>query len=212
MGTARDTGGGAMADISEALERLAGLRDRGILTSEEFDRQKAALLAPPAAPVPPVAPSYDYAPRPAAAADRTPFYIVAGIVLLAIIGAGLWAAGVFGRSGPATVTAGGTPPFGGGAPAMPSGGGATADPSGNPLIGEWLPDVPNGECPTRVTVTPTQITALMSGGRADVINVSFTVLGGGAVQMTDTRRPESPERVTVRDGHMNMQECGFHRG
>ncbi len=34
-----------MADVTEKLERLAGLLEKGLLTREEFDEQKAALLA-----------------------------------------------------------------------------------------------------------------------------------------------------------------------
>ncbi len=34
-----------MPDITEKLERLAGLLEKGLLTREEFDEQKAALLA-----------------------------------------------------------------------------------------------------------------------------------------------------------------------
>lgn len=36
-----------MANTVEDLERLASLRDRGVLTPEEFERQKAALLGTP---------------------------------------------------------------------------------------------------------------------------------------------------------------------
>jgi hypothetical protein len=36
--------GGGGASTADELAKLAGLRDRGVLTAEEFDRQKAALL------------------------------------------------------------------------------------------------------------------------------------------------------------------------
>ncbi|MES2096200.1 MAG: SHOCT domain-containing protein [Pseudomonadota bacterium] len=64
-----------MADITEALERLADLRDRGVLTSEEFDAQKAVLLGHPAEPdipVPAAAPVAAPVPVPPPAAPARP--------------------------------------------------------------------------------------------------------------------------------------------
>ena len=44
MFRSRPAGGGGGGDLGEALERLEGLRDRGTLTSEEFEAQKRRLL------------------------------------------------------------------------------------------------------------------------------------------------------------------------
>lgn len=60
-----------MADITEALERLADLRDRGVLTQEEFDAQKALLLAPTADPDIPV-PAAPPVPAPVPVASPAP--------------------------------------------------------------------------------------------------------------------------------------------
>lgn len=69
-------------NVSEELARLAQLRDQGILTSEEFDAQKAQLLRPGGA---------DLAPGTPAPIKRSPMkmgclVIVAILVVLMVIG------------------------------------------------------------------------------------------------------------------------------
>jgi len=85
-----------MSKTTEQLERLADLRDRGVLTQEEFDDQKARLLGSPNA---------NATPRPSIAADNVPgddeqrkqatrnrWAKIAGIVvtLLALLRVGLY--------------------------------------------------------------------------------------------------------------------------
>lgn len=133
-----------MADITEALERLASLRDRGVLTPDEFDRQKAALLDPPApAAVPPPSPVPSYAPPvyPASrgGSDKTLLYVGGGIAALVIVVALLWVTGVLAKVGlvrsPAELsssTASINPQFGGatGSATNPPAGPASAPTSG----------------------------------------------------------------------------------
>jgi len=40
-----DTAAGPSASRAEQLEKLAGLRDRGVITADEFEREKARILA-----------------------------------------------------------------------------------------------------------------------------------------------------------------------
>ncbi|MDB5678358.1 SHOCT domain-containing protein [Sphingomonas bacterium] len=116
-----------MSDITEELGRLADLRDRGVLTQEEFDQQKAMLLNPPtggaappkpapdpvASPTPavvaaPVATEQGTKPRPPGYAPPTPgsktaLFVIIGVGGLIVILLALWAAGVF-RSSRTTMT------------------------------------------------------------------------------------------------------------
>ncbi|HEX4693115.1 SHOCT domain-containing protein [Sphingomonas sp.] len=110
-----------MSDISEELGRLADLRDRGVLTQEEFDQQKAALLHPaaadaaspasstspagPASAVPgaaaaPIVAGQATRPRPPGYAPPTPgsktaVFVIVGVVALIVVVLALWATGVF---------------------------------------------------------------------------------------------------------------------
>lgn len=83
-----------MTEMTEALERLASLKDRGVLTQEEFDRQKAALLNAPAAV--PTAPTYV---APTGGSGKAGWIALAVVVLLIAAGAALWATGMLARWG-----------------------------------------------------------------------------------------------------------------
>lgn len=103
-----------MEDLSEALERLAALKDRGVLTQEEFDHQKALLLNPPVPhadvpppppPIVPAAPAATYVAPPPSGGNNMLIFVIGGIVVLVAIAAALWATGVLaplGLKGPSS--------------------------------------------------------------------------------------------------------------
>lgn len=120
-----------MSDITEELGRLADLRDRGVLTQEEFDQQKAALLHPPAdaspktsadattaAPAAAAAAAPVVAERPAkprppgyappTAGSNTAVFVIVGVVALIVIVLALWATGVFRPHGTNSASTAGT--------------------------------------------------------------------------------------------------------
>lgn len=104
-----------MSDISEELGRLADLRDRGVLTQDEFDQQEAALLhpaadaapsvsaaatAPAPSPIPATVPAPAAKPRPPGYAppssgSNTAIFVIVGVVAILVIAIALWATGVF---------------------------------------------------------------------------------------------------------------------
>lgn len=150
-----------MSDITGALERLADLRDRGILTQEEFDQQKAALLRPPAAPGMPAAhgsatsptpaPAFVDAPQPIeyrspsyappAAGNKTALFVAIGVAALALVALALWAAGVIRLPGGGNdaMTASTNFPAPGFTASMPNGASTAAAP---PPASSYAPAVP----------------------------------------------------------------------
>lgn len=113
--------GETVTTASEELERLADLRDRGILTLAEFDEQKTLVLhggavapaappppaaAPPAAPVAPSVAAPFPPPTAAAPAKRKGgagvLVLILGSLVIALVVVLMWAAGLIRKPSPPT--------------------------------------------------------------------------------------------------------------
>lgn len=182
-----------MADITESLERLAALKERGILTQDEFDQQKAALLNPSATAAPPspaatpgFAPPYQpatpYA-APAAGGGAQPWMFVAGAAALLVVAAlALWATGTLARLGI------GSTPFGGGSSSSFASTNSSSPPM--PFPG---PAVAPAALPTPAPYAPAPDTSLASANPL----IGDWVNDGGDTASCPSRVSFSPTMLTM---------------
>jgi hypothetical protein len=215
--------GGIMADVSEALERLADLHTRGILTQAEFNAQKAALLNP--APAQAAAPAVE---RIGGGVGARVALIAAGMLVLAFA---LWAVGILHLphySRPETQAEidaelrGDSPKPVGTASVAPASISAaqpavsTAAASSNPMIGDWVNDgTPSAECPSKVTFAASTMTITMvKSGKPEIEiePINYTVQSPTMVLVTNTNSPDSSMPFQVQNGRLSMSAtCSFRR-
>jgi hypothetical protein len=227
-----------VATASEELERLADLRDRGVLTQAEFDEQKALLLhAPPAAPAapapPPPIPPAPIAPPPKRGSAVPAIMVVGGLVIVALVLVLLWAAGVLrlprmSSKNDAEINSWATAARAPAASAAPAMNGPAAAPppqaqfppseasSSNPLIGVWIAESIAGKtCPTRIVFGPSDVTISEpdgSGGtKMEIHPIVYVVQSPTAVSIAQPGVGSSANLIQIQNGHLYLDGCDLHR-